>query len=84
MFKFSYQVGEYEVLVGDMNRLRWVSASGRLNVANLGYRPVVGGHERDGTLLYIACATYKDATHPGKVSEELDSTSRHLRRLVFE
>ncbi|KAF8964773.1 hypothetical protein BDZ97DRAFT_1814411 [Flammula alnicola] len=65
-------VDEYEVLVGDMNRLRWVPTSGRLNVANLGYRPVEGGRENDGTRLYIAEAPHKDAVHPGKASEKLD------------
>ncbi|KDR70428.1 hypothetical protein GALMADRAFT_884972 [Galerina marginata CBS 339.88] len=65
-------VEEYEVLIGDMNRLKWVPASGRLNVNSLGYRPVPAGHENDGTPLYIAEAPHKDAVHPGKVSEKLD------------
>jgi len=65
-------VKEYEVLVGDNNRLKWVSASGRLNIADLGLRPVEGGREKDGTPLYIAHAPYKGATQPGKVSQKLD------------
>jgi hypothetical protein len=59
-----------------MNRLHWVSTSGRLNVGNLGYRPVEGGHETDGTAIYIARGPYKDATHPGKASEKLDGESK--------
>jgi hypothetical protein len=66
------EVDEFEVLVGDMSHLRWVSTSGRLNVASLGYRPVEGGHEKNGTPVYIARAPHKEATQPGKVSEELD------------
>jgi len=66
------QVDEFEVLIGDLNRLHWVNASGRLNIASLGYRPVEAGRENDGTPLYIAKAPHKDAVHPGKVSEKLD------------
>ncbi|THV06798.1 carbohydrate-binding module family 12 protein [Dendrothele bispora CBS 962.96] len=62
----------YEILVGDMRGLHWVDASGRLNVNSLGARPVEGGHENDGTPLYVACAPHKDAVHPGKASEKLD------------
>jgi len=65
-------VNEYEVLLGDMNRLRWVPASGKLNIASLGYRPVPGGQENDGTPLFIAEAPHKDAVHPGKCGENLD------------
>ena len=63
---------EFEVLVGDMNALRWVSTSGTLNVESLGCRPVEGGHEKDGTPVYIARAPYKDVTHPGKASKKLN------------
>ncbi|KAF8170224.1 carbohydrate-binding module family 12 protein [Mycena galopus ATCC 62051] len=66
------QLGTYEILVGDMRGLRWVDAHGRLNVASLGYTPVEGGKENDGTLLYIAEAPHKGAVHPGKASEKLD------------
>jgi len=65
-------LGAYEILVGDMNALHWVPSSGRLNLATLGYRPVEGGRENDGTLLYIAEALYNDVVHPGKASEKLD------------
>nr|GAT57717.1 carbohydrate-binding module family 12 protein [Mycena chlorophos] len=66
------QLDTYEILIGDMNGLRWVDASGRLNVEALGYRPVEGGRESDGTPLYIAEAPHKGAVHPGKASEKLD------------
>ncbi|KAJ6558552.1 carbohydrate-binding module family 12 protein [Mycena vulgaris] len=62
----------YEILVGDMNGLRWVDASGVLNVSHLGFRPVEGGREDDGTPLYIAEAPHNRAVHPGKASEKLD------------
>ncbi|KAJ6497871.1 carbohydrate-binding module family 12 protein [Mycena sanguinolenta] len=66
------QLGTYEILVGDMNGLRWVDAHGHLNVESLGYTPVEGGREADGTPLYIAEAPHKGAVHPGKASTKLD------------
>lgn len=63
------------MLVGDMNRLRWVSANGKLNVAGLGHRLVEGGHEKDGTPVYVARVPYKGSTHPGKASEKLGGAS---------
>jgi len=66
------EVEEFEVLVGDINGLHWANASGKLNVASLGRRPVEGGNEKDGTSVYIARAPYKGAEHPGKASEKLD------------
>ncbi|PFH52015.1 carbohydrate-binding module family 12 protein [Amanita thiersii Skay4041] len=65
-------VDEYEILLGDMRGLRWVSFTGRLNLSNLGARPVEGGRENDGTPLFIVRAYYKEAVHPGKTSEKLD------------
>ncbi|KAK0225714.1 carbohydrate-binding module family 12 protein [Armillaria fumosa] len=62
----------YEILVGDMRGLRWVDASGRLDISSLGARPVEGGRESDGTALYIAEAPHKGAVHPGKASAKLD------------
>jgi len=65
-------VDEFEVLIGDIHRLHWVSVSGVLNVESLGYQPIQAGQEHDGTPLYIASAYHKDAVHPGKVSEKMD------------
>ena len=75
------QVDEYEVLIGDMNRLRWVSANGKLSAGSLGYRPVEGGHEKDGTPVYVARVPYKGSTHPGKASEKLGGTLMSTFRL---
>ncbi|KAL0956135.1 hypothetical protein HGRIS_002301 [Hohenbuehelia grisea] len=63
----------YEILVGDMRGLTWVSMHGRFNHNALnGKRPVEGGRENDGTPLYIAKAPHKGAEHPGKASEKLE------------
>ncbi|TFK75337.1 hypothetical protein BDN72DRAFT_512984 [Pluteus cervinus] len=70
--RHEHHVEDFEVLCGDMRGLKWVSTSGTLNVANLGYTPVDGGRENNGSKLYVAKAFYKDAVHPGKCSELLD------------
>ncbi|KAF9005097.1 carbohydrate-binding module family 12 protein [Cyathus striatus] len=62
----------YEILLGDMHALRWVPARGKLDISALGYKPVEGGRDRDGTPLYIALAHHKGADHPGKASAKLD------------
>jgi hypothetical protein len=67
-----FQVPTYEILVGDMRGLRWVDSHGRLNLSLLGYAPVEGGRDSDGSPLFVARAHYKDAVHPGKVSEKLN------------
>jgi hypothetical protein len=67
-----HPIDTYEILLGDMTELEWVRTRGRLNVRNLGLRPVDGGKENDGTPLYIAKAEHKGAEHPGKASEKLD------------
>lgn len=61
----------YEVLVGDRNAVRWVDVSGRLKLNELGARPVEGGHEADGTPLFIAQGHVNNGVHPGKISEKL-------------
>jgi hypothetical protein len=64
----------YEILIGNQNQLRWVRTSGRLNLGNLGgAKPVEGGHENDGTPLYVVRADYKGSSQPGKASEKLDA-----------
>ncbi|KIY46172.1 hypothetical protein FISHEDRAFT_48088 [Fistulina hepatica ATCC 64428] len=66
------QIEVFEVLVGDMRGLRWVPASGRLDVYALGSRPVEGGIDADGTPLYVACAAHNGAVHPGKISTKFE------------
>ncbi|KAJ2931235.1 hypothetical protein H1R20_g5882, partial [Candolleomyces eurysporus] len=61
----------YEILLGDMNGLKWVDTSGKLNVHALGKTPVDGGVDADGTPLYVARAQHKGVYHPGKCSEKL-------------
>ncbi|KAF5325651.1 hypothetical protein D9611_000126 [Ephemerocybe angulata] len=63
--------GTYEILLGDMSALRWVPASGKLNVDSLGHRPVEGGKDEDGSELYVARAHHKGCFHPGKASAKL-------------
>ncbi|KAG6820513.1 hypothetical protein H0H93_015986 [Arthromyces matolae] len=62
----------YEILIGDMRGLRWVPAHGKLDVNQLGHRPVEGGHENDGSPLYIIKAVYHGGSRPGKASATLD------------
>ena len=68
------QLSKYEVLVGDPRALRWVNYRGRLNLQNLGARPVEGGREKDGTPLFVASAQHGPNVVPGKVSEKLEGT----------
>jgi len=69
------QLDTYEILVGNINKLKWVPVKGSLKVASLGATPVEGGKENDETPLYIAQAPYGGNdpidVHPGKVSEAL-------------
>jgi len=66
------QVEQYEILLGDMRGLRWVSCHGAVDVRSLGAEPVEGGKENDGTPLYVTRAYYKEAVLPGKASPKLD------------
>ena len=66
------QVRQYEVLIGNRNGVRWVRTSGKLDVSSLGARPVEGGHEDNGSPLYIARGrTKKGNLYPGKASSVL-------------
>lgn len=63
-----------------MTRLRWVSCSGKLNVASLGYRPVESGcRSSNGAPVYIVEAPHNNAVHPGKASEDVEGM--HLLNL---
>jgi len=72
------QLDTYEILVGNNNKVKWVTVKGSLKVDSLGATPVDGGKENDGTPLYIARAPYGESdpidVHPGKVSEKLGGT----------
>ncbi|KAH7888634.1 carbohydrate-binding module family 12 protein [Phlebopus sp. FC_14] len=70
--KDEIHLSKYEILVGDSRAVKWVSCSGKLNVNGLNARPVEGGREPDGTVLYIAQAPYNDAVHPGKACVSYD------------
>ncbi|KAJ3572398.1 hypothetical protein NP233_g3113 [Leucocoprinus birnbaumii] len=67
-----HHVDKYEVLLGDMSRLKWVQFGNRINLDALGAQPVEGGYENDGTPLYIVKAYHKDAWHPGKASVKFE------------
>ncbi|KAG6832505.1 hypothetical protein H0H87_001430 [Tephrocybe sp. NHM501043] len=69
---YTYQRDVYEILLGDMRGLRWVRAHGKVNASGLGHPPVEGGHEHDGTPLYIIRAVYGRGYYPGKASATLD------------
>ncbi|KDQ21294.1 carbohydrate-binding module family 12 protein [Botryobasidium botryosum FD-172 SS1] len=57
------EIDTYEVLLGDPNRVKWVTVSSSgYNTNNV----VEGGKEKDGTPLQISQAFYKDGVHPGK------------------
>ncbi|KAG7090873.1 hypothetical protein E1B28_009954 [Marasmius oreades] len=66
-------LAQYEILVGDMRGLRWLSSSGNFNLQTLGgARPVEGGRDGNGSPLYVARAPHKGAVHPGKVGERIN------------
>ena len=67
-----------------MNALRWVPTSGKLNVSVLGYRPVDGGRDTDGTTLYVVRAQHKGCYHPGKASERLKGTQYSFTLIVLD
>ncbi|KAI0754755.1 carbohydrate-binding module family 12 protein [Daedaleopsis nitida] len=67
------QLSKFEVLVGDRRAVRWVDYEGRVDLQKLPGRPVEGGHEADGTPLFIAQATHGRAIVPGKCSPNLKS-----------
>jgi len=69
------QLDTYEILVGDNNKVKWISVQGTLKIDSLDGALVAGGKENDQTPLYIAQAPCGDNklidVHPGKVSEGL-------------
>ncbi|KAG5646269.1 hypothetical protein DXG03_003865 [Asterophora parasitica] len=67
-----HDLDTFEVLLGNLPALRWVPTRGKVNVSSLGYNPVEGGHEHDGTPLYIIKAVHGGVYYPGKASATLD------------
>jgi len=66
------QVNQFEVLIGAHSGVKWQRAKGKLELSELnGARPVEGGHEEDGTPLFIAHGEYKGNVIPGKASAKL-------------
>jgi hypothetical protein len=64
-----HAIDTYEILLGNMNQLKWVRTRGKLDLNSLGAKPVEGGNENDGSPLFIAKAHHKGADHPGKASD---------------
>lgn len=66
------EIDTYEVLIGKRDAVRWVTVRGNFSFNSLeGCKPVEGGREADGTILYISQAFYEGGRHPGKISEKL-------------
>ncbi|KAG9092776.1 hypothetical protein FS749_015446 [Ceratobasidium sp. UAMH 11750] len=62
----------YEVLVADESAVRWETATYPFYVRTFnGGTLVEGGHEHDGSALFLARAFYWGGTHPGKTSSYL-------------
>ncbi|KAI8827136.1 uncharacterized protein EV422DRAFT_512791 [Fimicolochytrium jonesii] len=85
-------IPKYEILVGIENAVRWVDGEGDLK-NNGQYRLVEGGHESNGTPLYVAQVHYKGSVQPGKVGENLgacffaydndEKKDKHYRFLTY-
>jgi len=61
----------FEVLMADAQAVKWVASSQQLNVEQLGAKPVEGGKEANGAVLYVARVRYDHGTHPAKCGEHL-------------
>jgi len=68
----AYEISTYEVLVGNSKAIRWVPTGGLLRVDQLGATPVEGGHENDGTPIYVASVEFHGSRHCGKATTKLD------------
>ncbi|KZW03639.1 hypothetical protein EXIGLDRAFT_828485 [Exidia glandulosa HHB12029] len=62
-------VGRYDLLPFDPSRMEFVRAAH--GALPRGRRPVHGGHEEDGRLLYHAVATFGNVRVPGRTAEHL-------------
>jgi hypothetical protein len=65
------ELSTFEVLLADTNAVYWVSFSNQLNLEELGAKPVEGGKEANGAVLYIARVKYNNGYHPAKIGEHL-------------
>ncbi|KAI0305667.1 hypothetical protein B0F90DRAFT_1924052 [Multifurca ochricompacta] len=65
------ELDKFEVLVGDDRAIQWVRFSYQLNLQQLGARPVEGGKEASGAILYIARVGYNGGVHTAKIGEHL-------------
>ncbi|KAG8707110.1 hypothetical protein FRC09_002023 [Ceratobasidium sp. 395] len=67
-----HEIEFYEVLVADESAVRWETASYPFYPRTFGGATLVeGGHEHDGSPLFLARAFYWGGTHPGKTSSYL-------------
>ena len=57
--------------MADPRGIRWVPYSNQLNLDELGAKPVEGGKEANGAVLYVARVRYNDGVHPAKIGEHL-------------
>ncbi|KAJ1918774.1 hypothetical protein H4219_002393 [Mycoemilia scoparia] len=67
-------MGSYEVLCGDVSRLKWVRVSGKLH-DNPGVRLVKAGSEEDGTPLFVSKVLHHGSQHLGKAGFHLNGTN---------
>ncbi|GJJ06303.1 hypothetical protein Clacol_000494 [Clathrus columnatus] len=69
---WAHKLDLYEVLIGDSRAIAWIDVRGKFKPEDLNVRPVEGGHEGNGTPLYIALVNYDGIDIPGKASRDLD------------
>ncbi|KAJ1560659.1 hypothetical protein HK405_006338 [Cladochytrium tenue] len=69
-------VHRYQVLCGNPNAIRSVNSQGFANLQALGCRVVEGGHESDGTPLYVAVADVPGrGSQPGKAGPKINGAN---------
>lgn len=69
------KIKKFEVLISAPNSTIWVRSRGQFNPNEVQASPIKGGHESDGSVLFIAHIRYKDAVHPGKCGEKVKGGS---------
>ncbi|KAH8919738.1 hypothetical protein BT69DRAFT_1351329 [Atractiella rhizophila] len=63
--------GNYEILTGDMNTLKWIDWQDQVNEPGQGWNPVEGGKDKDGSQLFVAVASHEGCEIPGKTGMRL-------------